>query len=85
MTKKRISVGIPEELLKKLDNLCAKLGISRSEFITEVLKEKLGMIDQGSHEHPSVLWKLSIYDVLKTRSPKFKGERVRSKWIIEEI
>ena len=85
MVTKKISISIPEELLKKLDSLCARLGISRSEFITSVLEERLGMVDQEGHVYPSVLWKLSTYGVLKTRSPRFRGRKIKGRWIIEEV
>ncbi len=85
MATKKISISIPEELLKKLDNLCARLGVSRSEFITKVLEERLGMIDQEGREYPSVLWKLSTYGVLRTRSPRYRGRRIKGRWIVEEV
>ena len=84
MVSRKISISIPEDLLKRLDSLCRRLGVSRSEFITRVLEEKLGfMVEVG--EYPSVLWKLKVSGYLRLRSPRFVGRRVKCRWVIEEV
>jgi len=84
LVSRKISISVPEDLLKKLDSLCRRLGVSRSEFITRVLEEKLGsMVEVG--EYPSVLWKLKVSGFHRLRSPRFVGRRVKCRWVVEEV
>ena len=84
MPSKKISISLPEELLRRVDEVCRRLGISRSEFIARVLEEKLGYVAEAS-EYPTVLWKLSVSGYLRTRSPRYPSRRVKCRWVIEEV
>ena len=86
MTNVKISISIPEALLKKVDETCKSMNMARNEFITKVLEEKLGVeIENEVHRYPTVLWKLSSRGYLKLRSPKLYGRSTKGKWVIEEI
>ncbi|MEM2848664.1 MAG: ribbon-helix-helix protein, CopG family [Candidatus Bathyarchaeia archaeon] len=85
MTNKKISVSLPEGLLKSIDELSRKLNLSRSELIARILEEKLGTLTaRNDHKYPTVLWKLSTTGYLKLRSPRFLGRKIKGKWIVEE-
>ncbi len=75
---------MPEELLRRVDELCKRINISRSEFIARVLEERLSLVDE-SVEYPTVLWKLKVSGFLRMRSPRYPSRRVRCKWVVEEV
>jgi len=75
---------LPEELLRRVDELCKRINISRSEFIARVLEERLSLVDE-SVEYPTVLWKLKVSGFLRMRSPRYPSRRVRCKWVVEEV
>jgi len=85
---KKLSISLPKDLVDKLDKICRRLRISRSEFIAEALKDKLGeFIEERAKpaEYPTVLWKLKQAGYLKYRSPRYPTRKISEKWIIEEI
>ena len=75
---------MPEDLLKRVDELCEKLGVSRSEFIARVLEERLGAVGERV-EYPTVLWKLSLSGLLRLRSPRYPSRRVKCRWVVVEV
>ncbi|MEM3982428.1 MAG: ribbon-helix-helix protein, CopG family [Thermofilum sp.] len=84
MTTVKVSISLPEDLLKRVDALCRQLKISRSELIARVLEEKLGAGEKGSR-YPTVLWKLSTTGYLRLRSPRLRGRSIRERWVVEEV
>ncbi|MGB9717141.1 MAG: ribbon-helix-helix protein, CopG family [Thermoproteota archaeon] len=86
MTNVKISVSIPEAILKKVDALCKQLNMARSEAIARILEEKLGMeVEAKDHRYPTILWKLSSTGYLRLRSPRLRGRSIKEKWVVEEI
>ncbi|MBS7611119.1 ribbon-helix-helix protein, CopG family [Candidatus Bathyarchaeota archaeon] len=86
MVNKKISISLPEELLKSINELSRQLSLTRSELIARILEEKLEMLTAGkNHKYPTVLWKLSTTGLLKLRSPRFLGRTLKGKWIVEEV
>jgi len=84
VTTDKVSVSLPEDLLKRVDALCRQLKMSRSEFIARALEEKLRAGEKGSR-YPTVLWKLSTTGYLRLRSPRLRGRSIGEGWIVEEV
>ena len=86
MTSVKISISIPEALLRKVDELCKRMNMARSEVIARILEEELGMeVEAKDHRYPTVLWKLSSTGYLRLRSPRLRGRSIRERWVVEEI
>lgn len=83
MVSRKVSVSLPEDLLKRVDEAANKNKISRSEFIAKVLNKTLGP-EEEIHKYPTVLWKLQASGYLKLRSPKYPSRKI-GKWVVEEI
>jgi len=84
MTK--ISISIPEEILKALEEYANEEGISRSKAIANILSSFLSdriKIEEG--KYPTVLWKLKKKGFLKIRSPRRVGRMIKDEWIVEEF
>lgn len=80
-----MSISLPEDLLKKIDEATTRMRTSRSEFIAGALEEKLGVAEEiDAHEFPTVLWRLKSSGYLRARSPKYPGRSV-GKWVVEEV
>lgn len=85
MTNAKISISIPEALLRKVDELCKRMNMARSEVIARILEEELGMeVEAKGHKYPTVLWKLSTTGYLRLRSPRLRGRSIRERWVVEE-
>ena len=84
MVSVKVSISLPEYLLKKVDEAAKAAGISRSELIARILEEKFGKEEKVSR-YPTVLWKMRVTHVLKFRSPRYPGRRILGKWVIEEV
>ena len=85
MTSKKISISLPDELLNFIDTATKKLGISRSEYITRTLQEKIGSVSpEKPKRYPTVLWKLAKTGFLKFRSPRYPSRRIKERWIVKE-
>ena len=41
MNTKKIAITVPEDLVMTIDLLCFESGVSRSKFITDILREKI--------------------------------------------
>jgi len=80
---RKISISIPEDLLAAVDSYARELGVSRSELISAILREKLKP-REAEREYPTVLWKLKLKGSLKLRSPRRPGRRV-GEWVVEEV
>ncbi|MCR6624585.1 MAG: ribbon-helix-helix domain-containing protein [archaeon YNP-LCB-024-027] len=77
MVNVKISISIPENLLRRVDELCRSMNMARSEFIAKVLEEKLSeSFETGIYRYPTVLWKL--------RSPRIHGRWIGG-WVVEEV
>ncbi|RLE72452.1 MAG: hypothetical protein DRJ37_02840 [Thermoprotei archaeon] len=86
MGSKKISVSIPEEILKTLDAVAREEGVPRSRIITEALSLYLRRrATVEAREYPTVLWKLKVSGCMRLRSPKRVGRRLRGEWIVEEV
>ncbi|MEM3658916.1 MAG: ribbon-helix-helix protein, CopG family [Thermoproteota archaeon] len=86
MTNIKISISIPEAVLKRVDALCKQLNMARSEAIARILEEKLGAeVEAKDHRYPTVLWKLSSTGYLRLRSPRVRGRSIKGKWVVEEV
>jgi len=86
VVNRKVSISLPEDLLNTIDELSKRLNITRSELITKILEEKLGVLrEKKSHKYPTVLWKLSVSGYFKLRSPRFPGRVVKGRWIVEEV
>ena len=44
MVNRKVSISLPEDLLSTIDELSKRLNITRSELITKILEEKLGVL-----------------------------------------
>ena len=75
MVSRKVSVSLPEELLKRVDEAANENKISRSEFIAKVLDKTLGTREEV-HKYPTVLWKLQTSGYLKLRSPRYPSRRI---------
>jgi hypothetical protein len=85
MANVKISISIPEAILRRVDDLSRSMKISRSELITRILVEALGAEAGGEPpKHPTVLWKLSKEGHYRLRSPRHRGRTIREKWVVEE-
>jgi len=85
MVNVKISISIPENLLRRVDELCRSMNMARSEFIVKVLEEKLGEgFEAEFYRYPTVLWKLSSRGYFKLRSPRFHGRWIGG-WVVEEV
>jgi len=85
MTNAKISISIPEALLRRVDELCKRMNMARSEVIARILEEELGMeVEAEGRKYPTVLWKLSSTGYLRLRSPRLRGRLIRERWIVEE-
>jgi metal-responsive CopG/Arc/MetJ family transcriptional regulator len=78
-----VSISLPEELLKRVDEAANKNKITRSEFIAKILEGTLGS-EEEIKKYPTVLWKLQKSGYLKLRSPKHPSRRIGG-WIVEEL
>jgi hypothetical protein len=77
VTSKKVSVSLPEDLLKKIDEAAVGTRTSRSEFIAKILEESIGASEEkGVHEYPTVLWKLKSTGYLRARSPRYPGRSI---------
>ena len=83
MVSRKISVSLPEKLLKKVDEAASRSRMSRSEFIATVL-EKVVQPEEKPHRYPTVLWKLQRSGYMKLRSPRFPTRKV-GEWVVEEV
>jgi len=84
---KKISISIPEELLRLLDEAAEEEGVSRSRLIVEAISSHLAGRRGRLREpriYPTVLWKLRAYGGRRLRSPRRVGRRIEDEWIIEE-
>ena len=82
----RISVSIPDDLLRALDKLAREEGVSRSELVAIAVRSYLlrrGLLPGGEKEYPTALWKLKVTGALRLRSPRRVGRRLHGEWIIE--
>ena len=82
MALRKVSLSLPEELLKRVDEAANKNKMSRSEFITRILEKTLSP-EKDIHKHPTVFGKLQPSGYLKLRSPKYPSRRI-GKWVMEE-
>jgi len=82
---KKISLSLPEDLLKELDELVKESGRTRSSIVAEVLKIYFGKSTsyQKPKIYPTALQKLKEQSVIRLRSPKLAKVRIRDDWIIE--
>jgi len=86
MANVKISISIPEAILRRVDDLSRSMKISRSELITRILVEALGEeTDSEPPKYPTVLWKLSKEGHYRLRSPKYPGRTIKERWIVEEV
>lgn len=86
MANRKVSISLPEELLKNVNELSKRLNLTRSELVSKILEEKLGVwTEEKDHKYPTVLWKLSVAGCLKLRSPRFPGRMVKERWVVEEV
>jgi len=86
MANVKISISIPEAVLKRVDDISRSMKISRSELITRILVEALGTeADREPPKYPTVLWKLNKEGHYRLRSPKYPGRRIKERWIVEEV
>nr|MDO8075491.1 ribbon-helix-helix protein, CopG family [Candidatus Freyarchaeota archaeon] len=83
MVSRKVSVSLPEKLLKRVDEAANRSGMSRSEFITRVL-ERVVQPEEEPHRYPTVLWKLQKSGYIKLRSPRFPT-RIVGEWVVEEV
>lgn len=81
---KKISISIPDDLFKVLEEAARREGISKSKLITEALKAYF-RLEEPSGEYPTVLWKLKASGALRLRSPRRVGRRVKGGWVVEEF
>ena len=85
MVNVKVSISLPEDLLKRLDEFCKRFNIPRSEYIAKVLEERFGEATVGGFRYPTVPWKLSLPGYLKFRSPRFRGRIIKKKWVVEDV
>jgi hypothetical protein len=86
MANVKISISIPEAILRRVDDLSRSMKISRSELITRILVEALGAeTESESPKYPTVLWKLSKEGHYRLRSPRYPGRTIKERWIVEEV
>ncbi len=83
MVSRKISISVPEELLRKIDEAASRARMSRSELISRILEERLGE-EGGEAGYPTVLWKIRTSAFPRFRSPRNRGRRVGS-WVLEEV
>ncbi len=77
MPVKKISISLPEDLLKILDDLARERGVARSKIIAEILKNYLaGYKDEKPKEYR---WKAKKPRTLKTQTPKGVRRRIRKR------
>jgi len=68
MPVKKISISLPEDLLKTLDDLARKRGIARSKIIAEILKNHLA--EYKAEKPKEYQWKTKKPKTSKTQTPK---------------
>jgi len=86
MANVKISISIPEAILRRVDDLSRSMKISRSELITRILVEALGAETESEPpKYPTVLWKLSKEGHYRLRSPRYPGRTIKERWIVEEV
>ena len=86
MTTVKISITIPKDILRKLDEFCIQTHLTSSKLISRILEEKFGgIIESEDHKYPTVLWKLESTGYLKLRSPRLRGRMIGESWIVEEV
>ena len=83
VVSRKVSVSLPEKLLKRVDEAANRSGMSRSEFITRVL-ERVVQPEEEPHRYPTVLWKLQKSGYMKLRSPRLPT-RIVGEWVVEEV
>ncbi|MEX2701507.1 MAG: ribbon-helix-helix protein, CopG family [Candidatus Baldrarchaeia archaeon] len=84
MVSRKVSISLPERLLKIIDRNAKSVGLSRSEYIARILEEKLGTAEEPKM-YPTVLWKLRTSVFLKMRSPRYPSRRIKGRWIVEKV
>ena len=85
MGVRKLSISLPEMILKILDEYAEKEGISRSKAITRILSVFFREYLVEEDRYPTVLWKLEMIGGLKLRSPRRVGRRFTGEWIVEEF
>jgi len=85
VASKKVSVSLPEDLLRKIDEAAVGTRTSRSEFIAKILEESIGASEEKStHEYPTVFWKLKSTGYLRARSPRYPSRSI-GQWVVEEV
>ncbi len=85
---RKISISIPEELLRRLDEFTKAEGLSRSKIIVYAIEAYLSRYRAKVEEakgYPTVLWKLKATGGIKLRSPRRVGRRIKGEWVVEEF
>ncbi len=82
MPSVKVSLSLPEELLKMVDKAAEENKMSRSEFVTRILEKALRP-EEEVHRYPTVLWKLQASGYLKLRSPRYPSRRI-GRWVVED-
>jgi len=77
MNIKKISISLPEDLLKSLDDLAKEKKISRSKIIAEALEDYLGKHKTGKPE--KYQWKTRKTKTLKTQTPRRVKRGIRKR------
>ncbi|MEX2704696.1 MAG: ribbon-helix-helix domain-containing protein [Candidatus Freyrarchaeum guaymaensis] len=78
----KVSLSLPEELLKMVDKAAGENRMSRSEFVTRILEKALKS-EEEVRRYLTVLWKLQKSGYLKLRSPRYPGRRI-GRWVVED-
>ena len=77
MPVKKISISLPEDLLKILDDLARKRGVSRSKIIAEILKNYL--VEYKAEKPKEYRWKAKKSRVSKTQTPRRVRRGIRKR------
>ena len=81
----RLTVSLPEDMVKKIRRLSETTGLKVSQIVSRALEQELS--DQSPLEapiRPTVLWKLKGRKSLRAPSPRIRSARVGS-WRIVDL
>ena len=69
MADKTISLTIPEDVISALDQRAASIGFSREQFITDLLKGSVGLMDEMTSSDPADTISVGLIDEMTSSDP----------------
>ena len=73
-----VKISLPEAVFKRVDDISRSMKISRSELITRILVEALGVeADRDPPKYPALISKPYKEGHYRLRSPRYPGRTIK--------